>query len=124
MSIDYSAARDWAAHVQALAMVESGGSPNVGYSDGGRARGLLGQHPCFFQEYYGNPAFPASVTDTWWEADIKAAAAFLEHWVPILQLDLAIQAFNLGVSAVKDGERNVDYLAKWAGFFQRIRGGH
>ena len=79
MSIDYSGAGSYALHVQALAQIESG--EDVGQiGDGGRAFGILQQHPSFFLQWCRD----VSVADTWWQAQINAAAAFLEHYVPIL----------------------------------------
>jgi hypothetical protein len=122
MPMDYSIAGRWALHVEALAIVESGGSPMVGYSDGGRARGLLGQHPSFFVEWYGRypEIYPAEVTDEWWTADIKAAASFLEHYSSF-GLDQEIQMYNLGVVAVVKGARNPEYLARWSAAYQKLR---
>ena len=131
MSIDYSIAGPWALHVHALALNESSGNPDVPKSDGGRARGLLGFHPCTFQEYYGrSPNFPRDVGHTWDESDISAAASFLDIEVPRfaalfpagVALDLAIQAHQAGVSAVMMGGRNPKYLADWTTSFQKLRG--
>jgi hypothetical protein len=124
MTVDYLIAGVWALHVQALAMNESSGSPNVGYSDGGQARGLLGQHPAFHHDWYGQypELFPVSDADTWWEADIKAAASFLTHYIPAIGLDLTIQAYQAGVNAVRNGARNPKYLADWDAAFNKLKG--
>lgn len=118
MPIDYSSAGPWTEHVRALAVIESG--EDIGkIGDGGRAFGLLQQHPAFFVEWYKKP----DVTDTWWNAQIKAAAAFLGYFYLSMGLDQTIQAYNLGVTAVQSGERNPEYLRKWSDAYQRIRGG-
>lgn len=118
MPINYSSAGPWAEHVRALAVIESG--EDVGrIGDGGRAFGLLQQHPAFVMQWYRS----VDVTDTWWNAQIKAAAAFLAHYVNAIGLDLTIQAYNRGVAAIENGERNADYLARWTDAYQRIRGG-
>ena len=130
--VDWEAAGAWRDHVQAFAMVESSGDPDIKPSDDRQARGLLGMHPAQFRTYYGKvEQFAASVKDTWETSDIKTCAAFLEIEVPRLSkefginvgLDLAVQAWNKGVEAVEGGVRNLDYLDKWTRFFQGIRSG-
>jgi hypothetical protein len=122
MAINYDAAGKWAMQVRALAMGESNESPYM-FGDGGCAFGLLQQHPSFFIEYYDTDAFPASVTDTWWQAQIKAAAAFLETWESKLGLDLAVQSYNQGVVAVtKNGVRAPEYLARFTANFNKLKG--
>jgi hypothetical protein len=116
--IDYSMAGLWATHVRALAIIES--AEDIGrFGDGCQAANILQQHPAFFMQWYRD----VRMDDTWHGAQIKAAAAFLQHYVDKLGLDLTIQAYNLGVEAVEQGKRNVDYLARWSDAFQRIRGG-
>jgi soluble lytic murein transglycosylase-like protein len=119
-AIDYSPAGRWAQFVRALAIVESNENPNQ-TGDAGRAFGLLQQHPGFFSDYYGRYGFPASVGDTWITAQIKAAAAFLERWVDELGLDLTIQAYNLGVTDVRDGLRNPAYLQRFTEALNKVR---
>lgn len=135
LSINWTLAGPWSDHVQALALTEHFGHDITedcaygrcphGDNDGGRAVGLLQCHYPYIKTWYeGAGDFACAVDDTVADAQIKAAAAFLNHNVPLIQLDLTIQAQNLGVYAVMhEGKRNVDYLAKWTGFYQRIRGG-
>jgi soluble lytic murein transglycosylase-like protein len=122
--IDYSKAGAHAEIVHALAIIESGENPAL-VGDGGQAYGLLQQHPGFFKQFYGRAiAFPASVTHTWVEAEIVAAASFFELYLGILGLDLAIQSYNLGVSAVQKGQRNPDYLSRFTAAYQLVRSGN
>lgn len=120
MGIDYSPAGGWALHVRALAIIES--NEDVGQlGDGGQAFCLLQQHPAFFVQWY-SPF--ADVADTIWAAQIKAAAAFLAHYVPTIGIDLTIQAYNLGVAAVMErGKRNQDYLDRWTAARNKLLGG-
>jgi hypothetical protein len=86
-----------------------------------RAFGLLQMHPATFAEYYGRSKdFPKAVTDTWTEAQIKACASFLSMWSH-LGIDLVIQAWNQGVSAVIGGVRVPEYLAKYDAAMNKIR---
>lgn len=118
--IDYSIAANWADVVHAIAIIESNENP-AQTGDGGRAFGVMQQHPAFFQEYYGRcKDFPASVTDTWVEAQIKAAASFFELWEH-LGLDLCVMAYNLGINAVMNGARNPGYLARFSDALNRVR---
>jgi hypothetical protein len=59
-AIDYSVAGRWADVVHALALGESNENP-AAVGDGGRAFGILQQHPAFFKEYYGICATVSSV---------------------------------------------------------------
>lgn len=128
MIYDYSAAGLWKDVVLALVLTENGGVEpthiNV-IGDGGRAIGILQQHPAFFQEYYGRSiSFPASPTDTWDRAQIKAAASFLQRW-HTLGKDLLIQGYNQGINGVtriKDPARAPDYLARFNQYFAQIDG--
>lgn len=118
MAINYRGSGEWALHVRALAIIESG--EDIGkFGDGYQAANLLQQHPDFFIEWYSKVV---NTTDTWDHAQIKAAAAFLDHYIPLLGLDLSIEAYNLGVKAVESGERNADYLNRWSVAFQKLRG--
>lgn len=85
--------------------------------------GLLQCHYPYMQTWYeGMGPFKSEVGDTVPDAQIKAAAAFLNHNMPLYPLDLVIQAQNLGIGAIKAGGRNPDYLAKWSQFYQQLRG--
>lgn len=120
--INYSLAQTYAEYVRALAIIESGENPNL-IGDNGRAWGLLQQHPAFFVEYYGRAkGFPASPNHTWIEAQIVAAASFFAIELSHLPLDLAVQAYNLGMEAVLRGERAPDYLRRFTDALNRIRG--
>ena len=106
---EYSIAGDYARHIRALAIIESGENP-LASGDGGRAIGILQQHPSFFVQWYKEP----DVTDTWNTAHIKAAAAFFEHYVPQYGIDLTVQAYNQGAAAVfQNGVRAPQYLARF-----------
>lgn len=111
---DFNLAGPWKEEVRALALGPENPPLDEGASgDGGRAFGILQQHPAFFSEYYGTNGFPASVKDTWTQAQIKAAASFFQAHKD-QPLDLVVQAFNQGVSAVFDkGVRAPEYLAKF-----------
>lgn len=116
--IDYLIAGKWADEVHALAIIESGESPMVS-GDGGRAFGILQQHPSFFLAWYGR-ATP-SVSDTWSQAFVKAAATFFDHYATE-PLDLVVQAYNQGETAVfKQGVRAPEYLAKFTMALTKIR---
>jgi hypothetical protein len=122
MAIDYEIAGPWALHVRALAMGESAEIATL-FGDGGCAFGVLQQHPSFFSEWYGVGAFPASASDSWVTAQIKAASAFLDRYVPTRGLDLTIQAYQAGATAVFiDGKRNQEYLDRWTENFNKLKG--
>ncbi|MFZ1975785.1 MAG: transglycosylase SLT domain-containing protein [Candidatus Acidiferrales bacterium] len=117
---DYSLAGAHADVVHALAIIESNESVSA-IGDGGRAFGLLQQHPSFFKEYYGRAvAFPQSVEHTWPEAQIVAAASFFEMNEQ-MGLDLIVQAYNLGVEAVRNGQRNPAYLSQFKATLARLK---
>jgi len=123
MAIDYSSAGRWAQVVRALAMGES--NEDVGLmGDGGRAFGILQQHSAFFVEWYGRypQIYPIDVADTVWVAQIKAAASFLEHYVPAMGLDLAVESYNQGVEAIRSGKRVPDYLARFNVNLNKVKG--
>ena len=117
MAPDYTIAGRWAEHVHAFAIIESNETDNQ-IGDGGRAFGILQQHPAFVLQWYRD----IDVTDTWVTAQIKAARNFLDHYVSIFGLDLTVMAYNLGVSAIGRGERNQDYLNRWTEAFNRVKG--
>jgi hypothetical protein len=123
---DYKLAGKWANHVRAL--VEGDEDPSgeidpAGHNDGGRAFGPLQQHPAFFLQYYGEQGFNPELTDTWVQAQIKAAAAFLEEHSRDFPLELVIQAYNQGCHAVFGaGVRAPAYLAKWKAAYARLTG--
>ena len=117
---NYELAGEFAEVVHALALVESTGYPNIGYSDGGQAFGILGQHPSFFVEWYGRGSFSQSTKDEWWNASIKAAASFFEHY-DYMDRDLVIMAYNAGMGAILEGERDDGYLAKYNTALQKVR---
>ena len=116
---DYSLAGPWADHVHALAIIESNETSNL-VGDGGRAFGILQQHPAFISQWYRN----IDVSDTWDRAQIKAAASFLQHQVNAIGLDAAITAYNVGRAAYDGGVRNEAYLARWGEAFQKVRAIH
>lgn len=120
---DYKLAGEWFLQVRAIFIGESSEYP-VALGDGGRAYGPGQHHPTFFAEYYGrSPKFPQSVTHTWTQAFIVATASFFELHVPIIGLDLTVQAYQAGVSAVlNDGVRNEAYLQRFSDNLNRIRG--
>jgi hypothetical protein len=121
MAVDYSVAGEYADHVHALAVIESGESLDL-FGDGGQAFGILQQHPSYFIQFYRETGpFAAETDDTWWTAQIKAAARFLNTWEPEFGMDGAIMAYNLGVEAYKQGKRNEAYLSRWSDAYQKIR---
>ena len=123
--IDYSIAGHWADAVHAIAIIESGETPTP-IGDGGRAFGLLQTHPALFAEYYGRlpHLFSPSPSDTWPEAEIKCCATFFEvNTAAGMLFDLIVQAWNEGVQAILDGQRNETYLARFTTAYQRVRGG-
>lgn len=122
LAINYALAGRFAEQVRALAIVESG-EQSVISGDSGRAFGILQMHPATFADYYGRSKdFPKAVTDTWTEAQIKACASFLSMWNH-LGIDLVIQSWNQGVSAVIGGVRVPEYLAKYDAAMNKIRAG-
>lgn len=121
--INYDAALDLADYVRAIAITETNERLDV-IGDGGQARGPFQLHPSTFKQYYGlSKRFPARTTDTWLEADIKACASFFDmEMTTWSSVDLVVQAWNLGVTAVLHGERNLLYLQRWTEALNRIRG--
>lgn len=121
---DYKYAGRWENHVRALSMGDEDPSQDAepsGHNDGGRAFGLLQEHPAFFSRYYGKCGFAADVKDTWTIAMIKAAAAFFQTWEQAYPLELVVQAFNQGSHAVfVDHTTAPEYLAKWKSQFDRL----
>lgn len=117
---DYTLAGEYAETVHALALVESTGSPMIGYSDGGQAFGILGQHPSFFVEWYGRGSFLANTKDEWWNASIKAAASFFEHYAS-MDRDLVVMAYHSGMGFVESGQRDEPYLAKFNAALNRVK---
>ena len=115
--IDYTIAQHWSVVVRAIAMTESNES-ETGLGDGGQAYGLLQQHPAFFIHYYKD----VGLHDTWTDAYIKACAAYLSYAVPRLTLAGAIQAYNLGVAAYKNGNRNLPYWDRFVQNYNKIGG--
>jgi hypothetical protein len=110
--------------VHALAIIESN-ERIAQIGDGGRAFGLLQQHPSFFAEYYGRSLlFPSSVSHTWEEAEVVAAATYFGRYIEILGQDGAVSAYNTGVKAFNDGQRNEVYIARWGNAFQDVRSGN
>ncbi len=122
MSFDYSAAGPWAQIVHALAMTETNEQPRL-VGDGGRAFGILQDHPPFIAEYYRtDSAFPAKPNDDWITAEIKAAATFLDE-NDDQPLDLCIQAYNQGETAVfTNGVRAPEYLARFTANLNKLKG--
>jgi hypothetical protein len=122
----YEIAGEWALYVRALAMGESQEDTNpTGPNEGGRARGLLQIHPANFIDHYTvtNKHFPASVTDTWEQADIKCCASFLDTYIPSIGLDKTIVAWNKGLNAVMhEGEWNQEYLDRFTENLNKLRG--
>lgn len=119
---NYLLAGEWSIQVHALAMCESSGNPAVPPSDNGQARGLLGIHPSFFVQWYGRGSFPATTADTWDDADIKCAGSYLEHEVPRIGIDGAVQAWNEGVGFWGQGRRDPAYLAKYDSALNQLKG--
>ena len=119
---NYAAAGQYAQWVRALAIIESNEqSGKIG--DGGRAFGLLQQHPAFVTGYLlPVDEFAVAVDDDWDTAQIKAAARFFMVWEH-LGLDLAVQAYNKGAMAVIKGERNPEYLQRFHDALNKVRGG-
>ena len=120
--VDFKLARQWAKVVQALSQGDEDASGDIGaVGDGGRAFGILQEHPAFFAAYYGRNKFPPDVRDTWSQAFIKAAAAFFEYHTLEHDLDLCVQAYNQGATAVfLNGVRVPDYLAKFHAVYDRL----
>lgn len=119
MSVNFAIAGDHADIVHSLAIIESNENP-AAVGDGGRAFGLLQQHPAFFTEFY--MAVP-DVADDWPTAQIRAATEFFDKWLDRLGLDLAVQAYNRGIEAIKRGQRNPEYLARFSNAYQHVRSG-
>ncbi len=134
---DPSIAGRWADEVHALILTEHWGHlPSeaclwrcpFGSNDGGRAFGILQQHPDFFRDYYretgGTPiaGFLASVSDTWTVAQIKAAATFFETW-DSMALALVVQSYNQGIQAIRNGVRAPEYLDRFNQSLAKIRAG-
>jgi hypothetical protein len=122
--IDYVAAGRWQNHVRALSVANEDPDQVIdpqGNNDGGRAFGLLQEHPAFFRQYYGAGGFPALTSDTWTVAYIKAAAAFFQTWEYAYPLALVVQAFNQGADAVFVKHKTApEYLEKWQAEFARL----
>ena len=122
MTPDYSIAGKWAQIVRALAMTETNEQPRM-IGDGGKAFGILQDHPPFMAEYYRTESpYPAEASDDWIVAEIKAAATFLQEndYEP---LDLCVQAYNQGETAVFDkGVRAPEYLAKFTANLNKLKG--
>ena len=122
---NYALALEYADIVHAFVLTENNGVEPIlmnEMGDAGQAIGIVQFHPADFAVYYGRSLrFPRSVKHTWAEAEIVACASFwdTEQW---LDVDLRVQAWNLGVQGVKDGERNPDYLQRWTMNMNRIRG--
>jgi len=123
--IDYSMAGPLHLVVRAHAIVESNETPTA-IGDGGMAFGILQIHPGFFHDYYGRtPEFPASNSDTWIEAEIKAVATYHHvHRFLTSSVDhqhLLVQAYNQGFAGVfTQGIRAPGYLARWLAAYQKI----
>lgn len=122
MSFNYALADRYANYVHALAITETNECPTM-TGDGGRAFGILQQHPAFFAEYYRPIGeFKAEVSDTWIDAEIKACACFWSMWEH-RGVDLVVQAYNQGITAVMvDGVRAPEYLAKFTEALNKVRG--
>lgn len=120
--VDYSVAGEYAQWVRALAIVESNEQPGK-IGDGGRAFGILQQHPAFFAEYgLTVDEFAIKLSDDWNTAQIKAAARFFLVWEH-LGLDKIVQAYNKGPTAIINGDRALDYLQRFHNALNSIRGG-
>jgi hypothetical protein len=105
--IPYELAGQYAKFVHAIFIIESQENP-AAVGDGGRALGLGQMHPAFFCQYY----FP-KVGDTWEMAWVRTAGAFFDRWYAHLGLDKAVMGYNLGISAVQNGQTNQDYLDRF-----------
>jgi hypothetical protein len=121
-TINYGVAGRWKDVIRAL--VEGDENPSgdiVAVGDGGRAFGILQEHPSFFWQFYGRNGFDADVKDTWTVAFIKAAASFFEHYCREYELDLMVQAYNQGARAVFiQGMRAPGYLAKFHAVYDKL----
>lgn len=133
---DPSIARQWNQTVHALILTEHWGHTIVeaclwrcpfGDNDGGRAFGILQQHPGFFRQFYltsGGTAiapFLASVDDIWTIAQIKAAATFLTLHES-MGIALLVQAYNQGIDAIDHGVRAPVYLDRFYQSLNSVRG--
>jgi len=58
------------------------------------------------------------------ECQIVATASYLERYVEIFGLDGAVSAYQTGVTAYNDGQRNNVYVAKWGNAYQDVRSGN
>lgn len=125
MSINYGLAEEYADEVRALFMGESEEREWPPLGDGGRAFGPGQMHPAFFAENYGRAhRFPRAVGDTLADAQVKAAAAYLDFNSAMLgSLDAAVQAYQEGVQDYINGARNPEYLQRFRNNLARIRGG-
>lgn len=113
----YQVAGEFADHVHALALIESNENP-AAIGDDGRAFGILQTHPDFYDDWCC-----AQIGDDWPTAQIRAVGRFLASYEPIIGLDLAVQAFHLGVDAVRrQGKRDAQYLVRFSEALQKIRG--
>ena len=125
--INYSLAGKYADYVHAHFVIESAEVMLI-FGDGEEALGLGQMHPTFFTENYGQSTrhiFLASIGDTWPDAWVKAAGNFYHVNLHLYgePLDLVVQMYNLGFSAVKiEGKRNPDYLNKWTEALNNIHG--
>lgn len=121
---DFKVARQWSKVVQALSQGDEDSSGDIGaIGDGGRAFGILQEHPAFFLAYYGRVGFVPDVRDTWSQAFVKAAAAFFEIHTKDHDLDLCVQAYNQGSTAVFiNGVRVPEYLAKFHAIYDKLMG--
>ena len=129
--IDYTAGGRWQDVIHALAIIESNENP-AATGDGGQAFGLIQQHPAFFAANYGRVSglwnrmvgralYPASTSDTWVTAQIKAAASFLEA-NKALNRTLLIESYHQGVIGAQRAP-DPSYFTRFAAAFAKI-GGH
>lgn len=124
MDIPYHLAGVWQHAVRAIFIIESDENPQA-VGDGGRAYGLGQMHPCFMQEYYRESGdYPASVSDTWVEAQVKTAATFFAVWEH-MGLDWIVRAYNQGAGAIMRQEpaamaASDGYLARFDEAHNRI----
>ena len=115
-AFEYQAAGQWADHVRALAIIESNENDTL-IGDDGRAFGLLQQHPDFYDDWCC-----AIDGDSWATAQIRAAARFFTAFMPLIDLDLTVQAYHLGADAVRrQGKRDPQYLKRFSDAFQWVR---